>query len=367
MSRPWREGISQCLSRSARDVDLPELVRGEEPDEAAVGRPERRGCRLGPGSCRIAKESRWRIRSGPDSSARRNERDRPPVRRNRHRPSAVPGGGRSKHRRLDVGRRSRSAAVRNTATDQHCSRHSDRRSDPCGRRICRDLSSAAAAFGRASTTHFSSSMRSRAVCQRSSGSFARHLPMTAVQRGRDGRLASGYRDRSAFRMAAMTLAPSFPRTRLLPVTISYRDRAERKDVGARVRFVALELLRRHVLDRAEIVPAAGQGSPVSVADLGHAAMSRLGARFARPKSSSFAPALRQHDVAGLQIAVDDALRGAPRRARRRSRCRSAAPDRAAAGPSRGASASVSPSRYSMTRKSMPSWWPTSIQRADVRV
>ena len=40
-------------------------------------------------------------------------------------------------------------------------------------------------------------------------------------------------------------------------------------------------------------------------------------------------------------------------------CRSGAPRRAAACPRVSRSASVSPSRNSMTRKSMPSWWPMS--------
>ena len=79
---------------------------------------------------------------------------------------------------------------------------------------------------------------------------------------------------------------------------------------------------------------------------------------ASPKSSSFAPAFVEHDVAGLQIAMDDAR--AMRLVERvgdldRDLERLVERQR----PFASRSASVSPSRYSITRNAVPSCSPTS--------
>ena len=69
-----------------------------------------------------------------------------------------------------------------------------------------------------------------------------------------------------------------------------------------------ELLRRHVLQRAEDRAPSRQRR----ADVWRGARiaddrSRAGRSFASPKSSSFAPAAGEHDVGRLQVAVHDAL------------------------------------------------------------
>src|SRR6267143_2234696 len=72
-----------------------------------------------------------------------------------------------------------------------------------------------------SAIHFNSNSRSRAVCQRSSGSFARHLLTTRSS----ARGAIGCKDAmgcgSEERMAAIKLARLFPVNAGLPVAISY--------------------------------------------------------------------------------------------------------------------------------------------------
>ena len=109
--------------------------------------------------------------------------------------------------------------------------------------------------------------------------------------------------------------------------------AEREDVGARVGRPAFELLGRHVLERAErSCPGARQRS-AAVGRSSADARRRLPHRsFARPKSSSFAPRLRQHHVAGLEVAVDDPCRCAASSASAISTPMPQRPGRAAAGP-----------------------------------
>ena len=112
-------------------------------------------------------------------------------------------------------------------------------------------------------------------------------------------------DGSRSRMAPMTLACVFPR---MPCGREHlvEHAAERKDVGARVGVLSFDLLGRHVLHRAEdrllhrhrrldggCDRQAGRGHDCR-RHLRQAEVEQLRARF------------RQHDVARLQIAVDDA-------------------------------------------------------------
>ena len=119
---------------------------------------------------------------------------------------------------------------------------------------------------------------------------------------------------------------------------SRRARAEREDVGARVGVLALELLRRHVLEGARgSCPAPSAGSPCAVGSDVEAAGRRPPARIAlrQPEVEQLHARLRQHHVARLQIAVHDAL---PVRLVERVGdldADSAAPARAAAAPRRG--------------------------------
>ena len=87
---------------------------------------------------------------------------------------------------------------------------------------------------------------------------------------------------------------------------------KREDVDARVGLAALELLGRHVLERAEHDPALGQR--LAGLHLGR----RTGCARDRPRAGGrerlgeaeveeLDARLRQHDVAGLEVAVDDPL------------------------------------------------------------
>ena len=198
----------------------------------------------------------------------------------------------------------------------------------------------------------SSAATSRALCQRSSGSFSRHLRTTWSSAGGDMRLHARDRRRLATRRSRRSgSCASCPRTRVVPWP-SRRARApEREDVGARVRRLPLELLRGHVLERAD-----------DRALLGERLSLRCGAttpprttpgpspgRAARPKSRSLAPAARQHHVAGLQVAVHDpgAVGGVEGRAR--SGPRSAGRPSSGSGPFASRCASDSPSISSSTR------------------
>ena len=127
--------------------------------------------------------------------------------------------------------------------------------------------------------------------------------------------------------------------------------AEREDVGARVGRLPLELLGRHVLERADDRALLGERPRRRCR-----ATSRRGPpacavarRAARPKSSSLAPPRGQHDVAGLQVAVHDpgAVRGVERL--RRSALRGAGRLGSGSGPFASRCASDSPSTSSSTR------------------
>jgi hypothetical protein len=82
--------------------------------------------------------------------------------------------------------------------------------------------------------------------------------------------------------------------------------AERPDIASRVGLSALELLRRHVLHRAENGALRGDGRRQwrrrRGADIHH---STGGFWLRQPEVEQLRPALRQHHVARLQVAMDD--------------------------------------------------------------
>ena len=99
------------------------------------------------------------------------------------------------------------------------------------------------------------------------------------------------------------------------------QRAEREDVGPRVGLLPLELLGRHVLERAEDRPfAASAAWPASaVVGRGRGTTPQCRApRLREPEVEQLRARLRQHHVAGLEVAMDDPLLVRARRARRRS-------------------------------------------------
>ena len=126
--------------------------------------------------------------------------------------------------------------------------------------------------------------------------------------------------------------------------------SEGKDVRARVALLPFDLLGRHVLEGAEDRPLGrdwlGRGSSVSVAKdtTGPAIL-------ASPKSSNFAHAACQHHVAGLEVAVDDALavRGIKSPGNLDTNPKRLASISSA--PLRSRASRLSPSRNSITRKS----------------
>ena len=206
----------------------------------------------------------------------------------------------------------------------------------------------------------SSRSRSRALCQRSSGSFARHvLTMRSSAAGRAAARCDT-RGGSSFRIAPIRLARVLPSNAGAPVSISYSTAPNAKMSVRASASCPSSCSGAMYWNVPRIVPCAVRfGGVVGSIDRPLAATTGA-ALFARPKSSSLAPALVSMM---LPASGRDGRcpRDAPCRARRRSRSRSSAPRASGSGPARrAASASVSPSRYSITRKSTPPRsWPTS--------
>ena len=128
-----------------------------------------------------------------------------------------------------------------------------------------------------------------------------------VERGRDARLdlRDGIGLRRDNRGDQVWLALAFER--LPPRHHLVEDGAEGEDVGARVGFLAFELLRRHVLHGAEDHPG-GRGVDANRRD--HGAGCRrfcLLLQFREAEVEQLGATLGQHDVAGFQIAMRDAL------------------------------------------------------------
>ena len=84
------------------------------------------------------------------------------------------------------------------------------------------------------------------------------------------------------------------------------DRAKRPDIAARISVFAFQLLRRHVLHGPENRPLRGRqsGCPNS-GHLRHRARRRL--QLCNTEIEQLRARLGQHDVCGLDVAVDDAL------------------------------------------------------------
>ena len=85
---------------------------------------------------------------------------------------------------------------------------------------------------------------------------------------------------------------------------------EREDVRPRVRLPALELLGRHVLERPEDRPFLRQvlvGRPHHRRQRGHGRLHGRRHRLGEAEVEQLHARLRQHDVAGLQVAVHDPL------------------------------------------------------------
>ena len=101
---------------------------------------------------------------------------------------------------------------------------------------------------------------------------------------------------------------------LLPGQHLEQHAAEREEVGARVRFEPFDLLRSHVLERAENGALRGDARRRRRRHRAGAG-DRRRVRFREAEVEQLRARLRQHHVAGLQIAMDDA--SAMRRVERR--------------------------------------------------
>ena len=146
---------------------------------------------------------------------------------------------------------------------------------------------------------------SAALCQRSSGSLARHVRTIRSSAAGDSRLGGGDRrgvflhDRGDEGSLAGSGKGLFPRRHLV------EHRAEGEDVGARVGFPAFELLGRHVLESPQ--DGAFLGQPLLGGERGQAARRiRRGHRFGETEVEELDARPGQHDVGGLQVAMHDA-------------------------------------------------------------
>src|SRR6266536_887408 len=155
-----------------------------------------------------------------------------------------------------------------------------------------------------------------------------------------------------------------PRKRLATGCYLVEDGSKSEDVRPGVGFPTLELLRGHVLKgpqdcsflRQRCFCHRRQGSqPLTPA---RSPGGRGKKNLRETEVEQFDARLRQHHVSGLQVPVNDSL---PMRLLQR--VRDLDPNLSVCsrgnGPRTSRSASVSPSRYSMTRYSTPSWLPTS--------
>ena len=245
-----RRRVGQDLRRSSGRLDRPKLAAGEESDRPAVGGPERKRRSLGPRDRRDV------------ARAQRAHPQLPPAPNATLAPLGDTTGGaasspvscqdvrRGSRRRRRAARGERAGAASGAPpaaaagpTDRSRRRHSGRRSGDAGAEPRR--SSAARASGRPPTA----------------SARPDPWPGTSARRGRapperTGAAARSDADRRAGspRSATPGSCPRRPSGRRHLVD----DAAEREDVGARVGLLALELFRRHVLERAQDRSRLGQ-------------------------------------------------------------------------------------------------------------
>ena len=196
--------------------------------------------------------------------------------------------------------------------------------------------------------NISSRRRSRIDCQRSSGRFSRHVITTrSSDAGQDclhtgDRLRSVLEDRANEARLAAALESATAGQHLV------EDGAEREHVGAGVGLLAFELLGRHVLQRSEDGALLRENCWRGRQHRRASACEERLIVFASPKSSSFAPPDVSMMFEGFEIAMNDArLVGLVERVGNLDRMAQRAIQRQR--PFASVAASVSPSRYCMTR------------------
>ena len=216
----------------------------------------------------------------------------------------------------------------------------------------------------ASATQRRALARSAALCHRSSARFARHLRTIASTSSRREWLQRGDRCRLSLEDGRDEARVRLALERLLPRQHLVQDATKREDIGAGVSLGAFDLLGRHVLERSEDHAARREGLWRGRRQHRHAAgRDRRDRRFREAEIKQFGARFGQHDVGGFEITMHNAraMRG----------CHASAiwiaivsaSVRGRPGPLDAAramrSASVSPSRYSMTRNAVPACSPTS--------
>ena len=160
--------------------------------------------------------------------------------------------------------------------------------------------------GGSAAIDLSACLTSRADCHRFSGSFSRQVRTTSARpRGVRGSISNSGRGSSLEdRRNEIGLRLARERSRACDQLVKHD--AEGEDVAARVSVMALDLLRRHVGQRAQEGAFRRQRSGWSVHDAG-AVDSKSVRDLRESEIENLHAALGAQDVAGLQVAVDDAL------------------------------------------------------------
>ena len=154
-------------------------------------------------------------------------------------------------------------------------------------------------------SHRNSSATSLALCHRAVGSLARHF---RTRRSNPGGTACGGTHGIGIVLEDRRdeAGRGFARERSPADGQLVEDSAERKDVGARVDVATLDLFRCHVGKRADEQPRMrhrrGRGR-LARRDTHRV---RRGRQFRETEVEHFHAGRREHDVAGFQVAVDDA-------------------------------------------------------------
>ena len=201
--------------------------------------------------------------------------------------TSATGGRRSDHKRALVPRSTAAAATSHGARTRF-----------------RELESVPAPpVGFSCAVHRNCNKTSWMLAQRLPRSFSRQGTYQPVKAWRAQRLRSGdwrWFGREDCRDQARLALPG---KRASPRDHLVQHAPEREDVGGCVGRQPLQLLRRHVLQCADQCPHAGER--LLRRDVRHPCAQGHGGRLGQSKVQQPRPALGEHDVAGLQVSMDD--------------------------------------------------------------
>ncbi len=280
--RRSRATASPATRRRTRPIRLPGSARTSDDASSRMRNrdfpADDAGERERAPSGETAKKSFWMVRSGRtiDRSIRAP------------RPVAAAAGRR---RRATAPASSSAAAITHGSQARRVRPRPRRRAPPVCEPLARSTSS--------------SRLTSAALCQRSSGSLARQVRTTRSSAAGTPAATREIGAGSSFMIDEISDAWLAPENAFLPGRHLVEHRAEGEDVGARVGLLALELLGRHVLERPE--DRAFLRQALLRRERRQAArVSRRRHRLGQAEVEQLDARLRQHHVAGLQVAVDDA-------------------------------------------------------------